>query len=151
MKRSTLFSIVLAASMLLTLMACTNKANEPESTPAPTETAEAGRTMSYTIKLGGKDTIVYLNVSDNEIELWDSASGGKLVAVAKYAKPMNDAADALKSCDFSDLDGDGNSELTADFGFSDGTSAKLTWFYVDGGFTYNEEFSVLPGDEPKGE
>lgn len=35
--------------------------------------------------------------------------------------------------------------------FSDGTSAKLTWFYVDGGFTYNEEFSILPGDEPKGE
>ncbi len=67
---------------------------------------------------------------------------------ARYARPMPGAADALRELDFTDLDGDGNSELSAGFSFPDGTSASLLWFYTDGGFVYSEEFSVQPGETP---
>ena len=61
-------------------------------------------------------------------------------------KLMQGAQDALQSCDFTDLDGDGSSELTAIFRFPDGTNASLVWFYTDGSFVYNPEFSILPGE-----
>ena len=96
--------------------------------------------------LGGSEQTVYLDVSDEEILLWDNASGGQLIAVAKYAQAMQGAQDALQSCEFTDLDGDSSSELTAIFRFPNGTNASLVWFYTDGGFVYNPEFSILPGE-----
>ena len=120
---------------------------QPETTPSPVPE----RTASYTILLGGKDTTVYPEVSDEEITLWDSASSGQLLAVAKYAQPLSGAAEAQLSCDFTDLDEDGNSDLTASFTFRDGSTASLVWFYADGGFVYNEEFSMLPGEAPVGD
>ena len=96
--------------------------------------------------LDGKETAVYLEVSDTEINFWDSASGGKLLAVAKYPETFAGAANALKSCDYTDLDEDGNSDLTAKFTFAGGSTASLVWFYADGGLVYNEEFSRLPGE-----
>ena len=108
------------------------------------------RGIIYSMLLDGKEQVVCLDVSDEEITLWDSASAGQIIAIAKYAQPMSGAADALQDCDFTDLDEDGNSDLTANFSFTDGTTANLTWFYAEGGFVYNEEFSVLPGDAPAG-
>ena len=54
----------------------------------------------------------------------------------------NDADDD----DEDDDDEDGNSDLAAEFTFTDGSTASLVWFYADGGLVYNEEFSRLPGD-----
>lgn len=129
---------------------------QPSATPAPIQAEPTAapapeRTITYSILLGGKDTTVYLEVSDEEITLWDSASGGQLLAVAKYAQPLSGAAEALQDCDFTDLDEDGNSDLTASFTFQDGSTASLVWFYTDGSLVYNEEFSVLPGDAPAGD
>ena len=50
-----------------------------------------------------------------------------------------------------DLDGDGNSDFAAWFRFEDGSTASLMWFFADGGFVYNEEFSQLPGSASGGE
>ncbi len=154
-----ILSLALVAITVFGLSACGNTATSPTSTsvandlPAQTESttsSEPVRAISYTMLLSGEETTVYLDVSDEEIMLWDSSSGGKMLAVAKYAQPLSGAAESLRSCDFTDLDADGNSELTADFVFPDGTNASLTWFFVNGGFVYNEEFSVLPGDSPSG-
>lgn len=117
---------------------------QPETPPVP------DRTVSYVMLLNGRETTVYSDVSESGIVLWDSASGGQIVAVTRYAQPMPGAADAVLDCDFTDLDADGSSELSANFTFADGTSANLLWFYADGGFIYNEEFSILPGDAPAG-
>lgn len=116
-----------------------------ENPATPDAQAEPERTISNTMLLGGKEQTVYLDVSDTEILLWDSASGGQLIAVARFPEAMPGAAEALESCDFTDLDADGTSDLTASFSFPDGTAASLLWFYADGGFVYNEEFSLLPG------
>lgn len=96
--------------------------------------------------LDGKKTVVYLEVSNTEITFWDSASGGKLLAAAKYPKMLAGASDALRSCDYTDFDEDGSSELTAEFSFADSSTASLVWFYKDGGLVYNEEFSRIPGE-----
>ena len=85
-------------------------------------------------------------MTEEEICLWDAAGGGQLLAVARFPLTLSGAKDALKSCDFTDLDEDGSSELTAEFAFADGSAASLAWFYADGGLVYNEEFSRLPGE-----
>lgn len=70
-------------------------------------------------------------------------------AESAAAAPDTPAAEArAPELDFTDLDGDGNSELSVSFSFPDGTAASLLWFYTDGGFVYSEEFSVQPGETP---
>lgn len=154
MKRKLL---ILSAALILSLAltACggetatkTTDSLKQESPASGTEEAAPERTVTGTMLLNGAETTVYLDVSDTEINFWDSASGGTLLAVAKYPEALTGAAEALKSCDYTDLDGDGNSELTAEFTFADGSTASLVWFHTDGGLIYNEEFSRLPGELP---
>ena len=99
-----------------------------------------------TLLLYGKEREAFAAVTEEEICLWDSASGGQLLAVARFPITLPGAKDALKRCDFTDLDEDGSSELTAEFSFADGSTASLVWFFTDGGLVYNEEFSRLPGE-----
>ena len=154
MKKNTLiFTAVL--TLALSLTACGGEVIT-KTTDSPNQQGQVAasdngtpvleRTATGAMLLDGKETTVYLEVSDTEINFWDSASGGKLLAVAKYPETLAGAADALKSCDYTDLDEDGNSDLTAEFTFTDGSTASLVWFYADGGLIYNEEFSRLPGD-----
>ena len=77
--------------------------------------------MTGTLLRDSKEETAYLEVSDTEIELWDTAADGALLGTAKYPQALSGAEDALQSCDWTDLDEDGNSELTAEFSFSDGT------------------------------
>ena len=145
--------------MAVGLTACGKTAAGPETVPpapaqsteaaqsAPAESGAAERTRTETVLLDGQETTAYLDVTDEDIQFWDSPSGGTLLAAARYPKALPGAADALESCDLTDLDGDGNSDLSASFRFgTDG--AQLLWFYADGGFAYNEEFSWLPGETP---
>ena len=154
MKKNALI-LAAALTLALSLTACggevitktTGSLNQQGQTAASdSEAPVLERTATGAMLLGGKETTVYLEVSDTEINFWDSASGGKRLTVAKYPETFAGAADALKSCDYTDLDEDGNSDLTAEFTFTDGSTASLVWFYADGGFVYNEEFSALPGD-----
>lgn len=101
-----------------------------------------------TMLLHGEETEAFAAVTDEEICLWDAASGGQLLAVARFPSALPGAKDALRNCDFTDLDDDGCSDLTADFAFAGGSAASLLWFYTDGSLVYNQEFSVLPGDAP---
>lgn len=114
---------------------------------APAESGAAERTRTETVLLDGQETTAYLDVTDEDIQFWDSPFGGTLLAAARYPKALPGAADALESCDLTDLDGDGNSDLSASFRFG-ADSAQLLWFCADSGFAYNEEFSWLPGETP---
>ena len=159
MKKNALI-LAAALTLALSLTACGGKVitkttssldQQGQSSALDSEAPALERTATGTMLLDGKEMTVYLEVSDMEINFWDSASGGKLLTVAKYPEMFGGAADALKSCDYTDLDEDGNSELTAEFTFADGSTASLVWFYVDGGLIYNEEFSRLPGESTAAE
>lgn len=151
------FSVSMAFLFVLALTACggetiTQTVDSLNQTPQKTETEEEStqpeRTISGTMLRNGAEIRAYLEVSDTEIGFGDSASDGQLLAVAKYPENFMDAADALTDCDYTDLDEDGNSDLTANFTLADGSTASLVWFYTDGGFVYNKEFSLLPVDVP---
>ena len=151
--------LILAVMVALFLTACGGETaagtaepiEQQEHDAVPDSAASATeRTATGTMLLDGKENAVYLEVSDTEIGFWDSASGGKLLAAAKYPEALAGAAGALETCDYTDLDGDGNSELTAEFLFADGSKASLVWFYSDGGLVYNGEFSRLPGEAAAG-
>ena len=167
-KTKRLLCVLSALVMAAGLTACGKTAAGPETVPpapaqsteaaqpaqsaeaaqsAPAESGAAERTRTETVLLDGQETTAYLDVTDEDIQFWDSPSGGTILAAARYPKALPGAADALESCDLTDLDGDGNSDLSASFRF--GTNgAQLLWFYIDGGFAYNEEFSWLPGETP---
>ena len=154
MKKNALISAA-ALTLALSLTACggeviiktTDSLDQPgQTSTSDGEAPDLERPVTGAMLLDGKETTVYLEVSDTEINFWDSTSGGKLLTVAKYPETLAGAAEALKSCDYTDLDEDGNSDLTAEFIFTDGSTASLVWFYADGGLIYNEEFSRLPGD-----
>ena len=116
MKKNTLI-LAAALTLALSLTACGGKVitktpdslNQQGQTAASDSKAPASeRTATGTMLLDGKETTVYPEVSDTEINFWDSASGGKLLAVAKYPETLAGAAKALKGCDYTDLDEDGN-------------------------------------------
>ena len=175
MKYKSMLTTMLAALLLFTLTACAGtpaieleaptmqaepspavqpKAAEPEPTIIPSAEAAdeqlpqpEARPFVGTMLLNGEQTEAFAAVADEELCLWDAASGGQLLAVARFPYTLSGAKDALAGCDFTDLDGDGDSDLTASFSFSDGSTASLLWFYTDGGLVYNEEFSILPGED----
>ena len=158
-KTKRLLCVLSALVMAAGLTACGKTAAGPETVPpapaqsteaalsAPAESGAAERTRTETVLLDGQETTAYLDVTDEDIQFWDSPSGGTLLAAARYPKALPGAADALESCNLTDLDGDGNSDLSASFRFGE-DGAQLLWFYADGGFAYNEEFSWLPGETP---
>lgn len=147
----------MAAAAVLAMSACGQvpAAGQGEAPPqAPGENTESQtpeRTLSETVLLSGKETQVFLEIGGGKIGLWDQPAGGEMLAEAAYPQEIPNAAEAWDGCDFTDLDGDGNSDLTADFQLEDGTSASLVWFFSDGGYVYNEEFSQLPGEAARGE
>ena len=145
-----LFSAVLSLSLLLT--ACGGGTPEKPTSPPETqisaeetESSSPEPLITGLFLLDGEEIPVRLDVSDTEVTIRSQPSGD-LLAAAGYPQELVGAAEALESWDASDLDGDGNSDLTAEFAFSNGSTASLLWFYTDGGFTYNEEFSRLPGE-----
>ena len=158
-KTKRLLCVLSALVMAAGLTACGKTAAGPETVPpasaqsaeaaqsAPAESGAAERIRTETVLLDGQETTAYLDVTDEDIQFWDSPSGGTLLAAARYPKALPGAADALESCDLTDLDGDGNSDLSASFRFG-ADSAQLLWFCADGGFAYNEEFSWLLGETP---
>ena len=109
--------------------------------------AEAARTAVGSLTLDGVSYEAYADVSEQEICFWDAASGGRLLAAARYPETLSGAKEAFTGCDLSDLDADGCSDLSAGFSFLDGSSASLLWFYSGGSFVYNAEFSILPGEQ----
>lgn len=149
-KHRCLFSAALALSLLLT--ACGGKTSE-EPAPRPeaqlpaedADTSSPERLLTGTFLLNGEEIPVRLDISDTELSVRCQLSG-ELLAAAGYPQELAGAAEALESWDASDLDGDGNSDLSAEFSFADGSTASLLWFYSDGSFAYNEEFSRLPGE-----
>ena len=109
--------------------------------------AEAARTAAGSLMLDGVSYDAYADVSEQEICFWDAASGGRLLAVARYPETLSGAKETLTGCDLTDLDADGCSDLSAEFSFPDGSSASLLWFYSGGSFVYNAEFPILPGEQ----
>lgn len=145
-----LFSAVLSLSLLLT--ACGGGTPEKPTSPPETqisaeetESSSPEPLITGIFLLDGEEIPVRLDVSDTEVTIRSQPSGD-LLAAAEYPQKLAGVAKALESWKLSDLDGDRNSDLTAEFAFSNGSTASLLWFYTDGGFTYNEEFSRLPGE-----
>ena len=124
-KTKRLLCVLSALVMAAGLTACGKTAAGPETVPpapaqsteaalsAPAESGAAERTRTETVLLDGQETTAYLDVTDEDIQFWDSPSGGTLLAAARYPKALPGAADALESCKVTDLDGDGNSDLSA--------------------------------------
>lgn len=71
----------------------------------------------------------------------------KLLVQGDYPMCLENATEYFDTCDFEDIDQDGNSDLTVSFAFSESSQAMFLWFWVDGqGYVLNEEFPQFPGE-----
>lgn len=122
---------------------------QPDETPKPQtdwrdDTAISART---TMVLEGEPIDVCVCVEDEQILFYRDEATQELLTQGDYPIRLENAAESFDTFDFEDIDQDGNSDLTVNFAFPDGSQAIFLWFWVDGqGYVLNEEFSQLPGE-----
>lgn len=158
-----LLAVIMVCAIVCSLAGCSSsqQTNLPtasdvvssESTQSQQDWREdADISVKDTALFGGEPVPVVGCVENDRILLYRDAAEQELLAQADYPIPLENAAEELTTCEFEDLDGDGNSELTLTFDLPDGKRASFLWFWVDGqGYTLNEEFSQLPGDSSNGD
>ena len=131
--------------LLCLLLAGCGKSGGPETT-APDWRETTVITARESVLTDGSAQAMCLCVDDEAIRFYPDSPEKKLHAEARYPAVMAGAAQAQVDFDLTDLDADGNSDLTAFFRFADGGDAMLTWLWdKQEGFLFNEEFSSLPG------
>lgn len=152
--------IVAVLALAFILPACRQSVRTPtqpaEPTLQPGETTlaaqdwreGAGITLRSTMLYGGEPVDVCVCVGDTEILIYRDAPEQEMLAQAGYPILLEHGEQALTACEFEDIDQDGYSELTANYTLPDGTEASFLWFWTEGeGYTLNQEFSRLPGEE----
>lgn len=97
------------------------------------------------------DVRVYVN-EDGFAFCYDEADGRELFETAPFPYALTDAEEDLTGVSFDDLDGDGNSDITATFHHSGGDDRTEVWLWDTGelAFVYSEEGSVYD-DHGQGE
>ena len=97
------------------------------------------------------DVRVYVN-EDGFAFCYDDGTGRDLFETAPFRYALTDAQEALTDISFDDLDGDGNSDITAAFHHSGGDDRTEVWYWDTGelAFVYREEDSVYD-DHGQGE
>lgn len=158
-----LLAVIMVCAIVCSLAGCSSsqQTNLPiASDVAPSESTQpqqdwredADISVKDTALFGGEQVPVVGCVENDRFLLYRDAAEQELLAQADYPTPLENAAEKLTTCEFEDLDGDGNSELTLAFDLPDRERASFLWFWVDGqGYTLNEEFSQLPGDSSSGD
>lgn len=167
--------LILLLTMMFTLSACSSLgqtptdpskgSQTPAGSPEPANTGSASLRLDETpepqtdwrdntaisarstMVLGGEPIDVCVCVEDEWVLFYRDEATQELLAQGDYPIPLENAAESFDTFDFEDIDRDGNSDLTANFAFPDGSQAIFLWFWVNGqGYVLNEEFSQLPGE-----
>lgn len=110
--------------------------------PAPEATVHTGYLWQ------GKTCDVTAEALPGRLEIRDAGTK-KLLVVAAFPDGMGQVQTGTFT--FEDLTDDGYSDISADFTLTDGSHASILWMSDGESLSYNEEFSVLPGQVgPKG-
>lgn len=166
-----LICMLLAVLCCLSLCACgaaaDEKAEEPVTEPAaeeksveeapveetPVEQEPTGDwrkdtvfSIAGTILQDGEEVSVLGIMDDEGLSLYADSEEQTLIGRLEIGDTYEGAYDALTSYDLSDLDGDGYSDPTLTFEFADGDRARLIWFWSDGSYVLNHEFSTMKGE-----
>lgn len=151
--------MLFVAISALSLSACGMRAEtveqipgEPElETPASTEENQkedwretAKISTRAAMMYGGESVKVCICVEDEKALIYRDEPVQELLAQADYPEALENGTGNLSTCEFEDLDQDGNSELTLTFDRPDGGQAVFQWLWIDGeGYVLNEEFPQI--------
>lgn len=98
-----------------------------------------------TITRDGEDTFVWVCVHKGDATFYYDTEDQTLFGSVEYPITFGDDVwDVFQGCDFADLDGDGNSDVTMKFN-NDGTELVIVWFWdtASSQFVYQPEQSQL--------
>ncbi len=91
---------------------------------------------------------VTISTAPGELRICRAVDGSLLVS----AQLPEEVGTQMNLCSLDDLNGDGYSDVNADFMSEDGGKASILWMSDGENLYYNEEFSILPGQVgPRGE
>ena len=137
------FALLLAAVLCLSLTACFNIFDDPEP---PDITGDDWRTWGFicgngTITRDGVDTNVLVCVYETRTDFYYDSKEQVQFGSVSYPIKLLLAWDKLRGIDFTDLNGDGNSDVTITFN-DRGSEVVMVWFWD----TESEQF-VFRTDE----
>ena len=139
-----LFVLVLASLLCLSMAACggTNSSDDPHDVVGDDWRVTGIVRDSGTITRDGEDTTVLVCINKDDADFYLDSEVQTLFGYVTYPIGIATAWDAFQGIDFSDLTGDGNSDVRMDFQVGD-TTIIMIWYW-DGTseeFVYQEDAS----------
>ena len=136
-------ALLLALVLCLALAACGGETNTDEEWEAVgSDWRTWGLVDDYGTVTRSSETVnVCVCVTADSIELYYDEPSQVLLAQVTLPDGIEDADAAFNGVSFDDLNGDGDSDLTARFLYEDGTERTCIWYWneADGCFTLQED------------
>ena len=154
-----IIALLLALLMILSLTACKEKAEEESSNDAPVSENELisesdwrdeGKYQSAEAVVGGKLTKFLVSVADDRAAVYYDEQEQKLYGMAVYPDKLSDKEFTRYQLELSDLNNDGNADLTVPYLEADSDIANCWYYLWDSSiedFVYDSEFAPEVSEE----
>lgn len=141
------FALLLAAVLCAGLTACTVSDNNSDTPVIGTDWRVTGIVHGRgTVTRGGEDTVVLVCVHASDADFYYDTEEQVLFDSVDYPIALDgDAREMFQSIDFTDLNGDGNSDVAMRFN-DGGNELLMVWFWD----TENERFAYQPEESQLG-
>ena len=146
-------ALLLALLMLLSFAACKDKPEEEESSDVPVSESKVteekdwrkeGSFKSTEAVFGSKVTSFLLSVAEDRTTIWFDESEQKTYGTAIYPEKLTDKEFTRYQLELSDLNNDGNADLTVPYLEADGETVNRWYYLWDSSikdFVYDSEFA----------
>ena len=142
-------ALLISALLCLCLAACGNGNAVSDGEIAGGDWRTTGTVRdSGRIVRNGETADVLICVHKEDAAFYYDKEEQVLFGDVKYPTAVNDPWGAYRSTDFSDINGDGNSDVSITFSLSDGDKMIMTWLWdnAQADFIFNSELSTVTGN-----
>ncbi len=138
----------LAVLLCVSLAACGAVNTESDTAGSDWRTTGIVRDSGELIQNGEMQTVL-LCVHENGAVLYKDSEVQTAVCSVEYPMAVPDSWNAYPSADFSDRDGDGNSDICLTFLLSDGDTMIMVWLWDGESYVFSADESSVLGQSEK--
>lgn len=138
----------LAVLLCVSLAACGAVNTESDTAGSDWRTTGIVRDSGELTQNGETQTVL-LCVHENDAVLYKDSEEQTAVCSVEYPMAVPDSWDAYQSVDFSDRDGDGNSDICLTFLLGDGDTMIMVWLWDGESYVFSADESSVLGQSEK--
>ena len=138
----------LAVLLCVSLAACGAANTESDTAGSDWRTTGIVRDSGELTQNGETQTVL-LCVHENDAVLYKDSEEQTAVCSVEYPMAVPDSWDAYQSVDFSDRDGDGNSDICLTFLLGDGDTMIMVWLWDGERYVFSADESSVLGQSEK--